>query len=300
MNRYIAIEAPAKLNLNLFVKQKGKNGLHFLESDICFLGLTDKIFFKFSNKDLFFQYNEDEDLKIDPNNNLILQALEKFRNLTGWKKFFSIYLKKNIPIGAGLGGGSADAAATLVVLKKLFNFDTKENKITKNILYDIAKEIGSDVPACIESKDLKLKGYGDKIFRIKNPDNFYFLIIYPNIKLSTKDVFNKYENNPIRIEDSNIFWENINISNSLLPSAVKLAPEISRVLNSLKKSQKITAYGMTGSGSSCFGIFKNLSDISSSLKLFDKRHFIWFGEKKNYNLNRISYCKVLENKFQIM
>ena len=51
-------------------------------------------------------------------------------------------------------------------------------------------EIGSDVPACIESKDLKLKGYGDKIFRIKNPDNFYFLIIYPNIKLCTKDVFN--------------------------------------------------------------------------------------------------------------
>ena len=115
--------------------------------------------------------------------------------------------------------------------------------------------------------------------------------------MCTKDVFNQYEKNPIRIEDSNIFWENINISNSLLPSAVKLAPEISRVLNSLKKSQKITAYGMTGSGSSCFGIFKNLSDISSSLKLFDKRHFIWFGEKKNYNLNRISYCKVLENKF---
>ena len=300
MNKYITIDAPAKVNLNLFVKQKGKNGLHFLESDICFLELTDTIFFKFSDRDLFSHYNNEDGFKIDCNNNLILKALEKFRNLTGWKKYFSIYLKKNIPIGAGLGGGSADAAATLVVLKILFNFDTKENKITKNILYDIAKEIGSDVPACIESKDLKLKGYGDKIFRIKNPDNFYFLIIYPNIKLSTKDVFNQYEKNPIRIEDSNIFWESINISNSLLPSAVKLAPEISRVLNSLKKSQNITAYGMTGSGSSCFGIFKNLRDITSSLKLFDKRHFIWFGEKKNYNLNRISYRKVLENKFQIM
>jgi len=297
MNKYIAIEAPAKLNLNLFVKQKSKNGLHFLESDICFLELTDKIFFKFSDKDLFSQYSKEKGFKIDCKSNLILEALKKFRNLTGWKKFFSIYLKKNIPIGAGLGGGSADAAATLIILKKLFNIHTKENKITKSILYDIGKEIGSDVPACIESKDLRLKGYGDKIFRTKNPDNFYFLIIYPNIKLSTKSVFNYYEKNQINDKTYDMFWRNININNSLLLSAVSLAPEILNVLNSLKNSNNIIAYGMTGSGSSCFGIFENLNDISSSLKFFDKKYFIWFGGKKNYNLNRGGYSKVLENKF---
>jgi len=300
MNKYITIDAPAKLNLNLFVKQKGKNGLHFLESDICFLELTDTICFKFSDRDLFSQNNKEDGLLIDNNNNLILQALKKFRKLTGWKKYFSIYLNKNIPIGAGLGGGSADAAATLVVLKKLFNFDTKENKITSSILYNIAKEIGSDVPACIESKDLKLKGYGDKIIRIKIPDNFYFLIIYPNIKLSTKDVFNHYEQNPIHHKERNMFWGKVNINNSLILSAVSLAPEILSVLNTLKKSHNITAYGMTGSGSSCFGVFKNLNDITSSLKFFDKKYFIWFGKKRNYNLNRVGYSKVLENKFQIM
>ena len=297
MNKYIAIEAPAKLNLNLFVKQKSKNGLHFLESDICFLELTDKIFFTFSDKDLFSQYNKEEGFKIDCKSNLILEALKKFRNLTGWKKFFSIYLKKNIPIGAGLGGGSADAAATLIILKKLFNIHTKENKITKSMLYDIGKEIGSDVPACIESKDLRLKGYGDKIFRTKNPDNFYFLIIYPNIKLSTKKVFNYYEKNQMNDKIHKMFWGKMNINNSLLFSAVSLAPEILSVLNSLKNSNNIIAYGMTGSGSSCFGIFENLNDISSSLKFFDKKYFIWFGGKKNYNLNRGGYSKVLENKF---
>jgi len=297
MNKYIAIEAPAKLNLNLFVKQKSKNGLHFLESDICFLELTDKIFFKFSDKDLFSQYSKEEGFTIDCKSNLILEALTKFRNLTGWKKFFSIYLKKNIPIGAGLGGGSADAAATLIILKKLFNIHTKENKITKSILYDIGKEIGSDVPACIESKDLRLKGYGDKIFRTKNPDNFYFLIIYPNIKLSTKKVFNYYEKNQMNDKKYSMFWRNININNSLLLSAVSLAPEILNVLNSLKNSNNIIAYGMTGSGSSCFGIFENLNDISSSLRFFDKKYYIWFGGKKNYNLNRGGYSKVLENKY---
>ena len=63
------------------------------------------------------------------------------------------------------------------------------------------------------------------------------------------------------------------------------------------QSKNIIAYGMTGSRSSCFGIFKNLSDINASLKYFNTKHFIWFGKKKNYSVNRVGCCKVLENKF---
>ena len=298
MNKIYHIKAPAKLNLNLFVKQISNNGLHCLESDICFLELTDTLFFRFSHKDIFSQDIADKNLIIDPNDNLILRALEEFRNLTNWRKYFSIYLEKQIPIGAGLGGGSADAAATLILLRKLFNCKTKTNKVSRNTLFEVGKTLGSDVPACIESKDLKLKGYGDKIFRNKFHDDFYFLIINPNIQLSTKDIFIYFDdmkNN--KIERTNIFWDNINIQNSLLKPAIKLAPEISSIINSLANSKKIVAYGMTGSGSSCFGIFKNLNDINASLKYFNKRYFIWFGKKKNYSLNRVCYSKVLENKF---
>ena len=298
MNKNYYIKAPAKLNLNLTVKKWSNNGLHFLESDICFLELTDTLSFQFSNKDIFTQDISNKTLIVDPKDNLILRALKEFRNLTNWRKFFSIYLQKKIPVGAGLGGGSADAAATLILLRKLFNNETKTNKVSKNTLFEVGKTLGSDVPACIESKDLKLKGYGDKIFRNKFHDDFYFLIINPNIQLSTKDIFIYFDdmkNN--KIERTNIFWDNINIQNSLLKPAIKLAPEISSIINSLANSKKIVAYGMTGSGSSCFGIFKNLNDINASLKYFNKRYFIWFGKKKNYSLNRISYSKVLENKF---
>ena len=298
MNKNYYINAPAKLNLNLFVKQISNNGLHFLESDICFLELTDTLFFQFSNKDIFSQDIADKNFIIEPNNNLILRALKEFRNLTGWNRHFSIYLKKKIPIGAGLGGGSADAAATLILLRKLFNDQTKINKISKNTLFEIGKRLGSDIPACIESKDLKIKGYGDKIFRNKTPDGFYFLIINPNIQLSTKDIFIYFDNmQNNKIEKSNIFWDGINIQNSLLKPATKLAPEISDLINSLAISKKIVAYGMTGSGSSCFGIFKNLSDIKASLKYFNTKYFIWFGKKKNYSVNRVGCSKVLENKF---
>ena len=122
MSVYYKISAPAKLNLNLFVGDNFLNGLHFLESDICFLELIDEIYLKFSKKDTFCQKN-DNSFMVNPKNNLILQAIKKFRSHTNWDKKFEIYLDKNIPIGAGLGGGSADAAATLVLLRKLFNKD---------------------------------------------------------------------------------------------------------------------------------------------------------------------------------
>ena len=298
MNKTFYIDAPAKINVNLLVKDKLKNGLHLLESDICFVELTDNIFFQFSEEDVFLQDNFKKQFLINPNNNLILDALNKFRQLTRWNKNFSIYLEKKIPIGAGLGGGSADAAATLILLRKLFNCETKCNKLSKNALFEIGKSIGSDVPACIESKDLKLKGYGNKVKRNKMPHDFYFLVINPNIKLSTKDVFDHFEKNSDKeFKKTNMFWEKINIFNSLVSSAVFLEPEILNVLDSFKKSINIVAYGMTGSGSSCFGIFNNLSDIENSLKYFKKEYFIWFGKKRDYSLNRVVYSKVLENKY---
>ena len=159
MNNYYSITAPAKLNLNLFIKGKTRNGLHLLESDLCFLELADKIFFKFNEKDILLQINTDKSLQVDAKNNLILESLNAFRNLTGWNKKFKISLDKYIPIGAGLGGGSADAAATLILLRKLFNMERKSNEVSISNLYEIANKLGSDIPACLESKDLKLSGH---------------------------------------------------------------------------------------------------------------------------------------------
>ena len=192
MNNYYSIIAPAKLNLNLFVKGKYKNGLHLLESDICFLELSDKIFFKFNEYDTFIQNKTNKSFQIDINHNLIVESLNAFRQLTSWDKRFEIYLEKNIPIGAGLGGGSADAAATLILLRKLYNNENKFQKLSLSSLYRIGSELGSDIPSCLLSKDLKLRGTGNKISRIKIPNNYYFLIINPNVNLSTSDVFKQF------------------------------------------------------------------------------------------------------------
>jgi len=188
MNKYYTINAPAKLNLNLFIKGINKDGYHLLESDVCFLELADKIFIKISNKDLFNQNKTRDNFNIDPNDNLIFKAINQFRDLTKWNVKFEVYLDKKIPIGAGLGGGSADAASTLVLLRNLYNKEHCMRKIDVSTLYNIGINLGSDVPACICSKDLRLEGYGNKIIRTRVINNHYFLLINPNINLSTKEV----------------------------------------------------------------------------------------------------------------
>ena len=300
MNKYYSINAPAKLNLNLFIKGKNKHGYHLLESDICFLELTDKIYIKKSNKDLFNQSKTTNNFNIDPNDNLIFKAINQFRILTKWNIKFEVYLDKKIPIGAGLGGGSADAASTLILLRNLYNKEHNIKKIDVSTLYKIGIDLGSDVPACLHSKDLRLGGYGNKITRTKVMNNYYFLLINPKINLSTREVFQHYDassSNESDIPDTR--FGNINIHNSLLSSAIDLAPQILSVLSLLQKSKTITAYGMTGSGSTCFGIFKNINEIIKFLEFFNKQdypnYFIWYGQKKNYNMNRIRTSKTLEN-----
>jgi 4-diphosphocytidyl-2-C-methyl-D-erythritol kinase len=284
----------------LFIKGRNKEGYHFLESDICFLDLTDKIYIKKSNKDLFNQNKTLNNFSIDPKDNLIFKAINQFRILTKWNIKFNVYLDKKIPIGAGLGGGSANAASTLVLLRHLYNKEHNIKKIDVSTLYKIGINLGSDVPACLHSKDLRLEGYGNKITRTKVINNYYFLLIKPNINLSTREVFQQYDafnSNESNIPDT--CFGNISIHNSLLSSAIDLAPQILSVLSRLQKSKTITAYGMTGSGSTCFGIYENINEIIQFLEFFNKQdnpnYFIWYGQKKNYRMNRVRTSKTLEN-----
>ena len=302
MSNFYSIDAPAKLNLNLFITGINNKGLHLLKSHICFLELKDKIFIKYNLNDDFYQCSKDNSFLINPNNNLILNAINLFREHTNWHKKFKICLDKKIPIGAGLGGGSADAAATLIILRNLYNRDNDtHNKISRQLLFDLAIKLGSDVPACLKSRDLLLNGYGEKITHTKIPENYYFLLINPYLHLSTKEVFNEYKKGIINETlNPDIYFENIKIFNSLLNSAMSLASPISDILLHLKNAPNIVASGMTGSGSTCFGIFKNVNEIKTFLKSFNQitnnSFFIWYGKKQNYCFNRVTVSKVLENK----
>ena len=291
MTNSISLIAPAKLNLNLFVKEKLNNGYHLLESDICFLELHDEIkielsdcnIIRLSNKSTFFLKDK----------NLLTRTLYYFNREFNNVDKFNITLKKNIPIGAGLGGGSSDSATLLLGLRYLYNKKPcNSKKITLTKLKKIGLKIGSDVPACIVGRSLKLSGIGEKLKKISIIKNYTFLLIYPNKLLSTKKVFDNFNfKNEKKIKP--MYLNKIKIYNSLEFVSKTLEPEIHNILNILKSFKKIIAFGMSGSGSTCFGIFESSDDFKNDKEFkrleSKKNYFIWHGNKKEFGYNRFIY-----------
>ena len=291
MKYSVYLIAPAKLNLNLYVKEKLDNGYHSLNSDICFLDLYDEIIIKpsnlnkikVSNKSTFFFKEE----------NILSKTLNYFNSEFKNQNKFNITLKKNIPIGAGLGGGSSDSATLLLGLRYFYNINSSHSKkITLKKLKEIGLKIGSDVPACIMGRSLQLSGIGEKLKKISVEKNYKFLLIYPNKILSTKQVFNNFNFEKVKTRKAMLF-NKIKIFNSLENVSQSIEPEIKKILNILKSFEKIIAFGMSGSGSCCFGIFKNSQDLINDkefLKLKSKNnYFIWHGNKKEFGYNRFLY-----------
>ena len=290
MTSSISLIAPAKLNLNLYVKNKLENGYHSLESDVCFLDLHDTINIKISNlnkikisnKSTFFLKDE----------SILSKTLNCFNREFKNKIKFEITLTKNIPIGAGLGGGSSDSATLLLGLRHLYNKNPNNNKkITLTKLKEIGLKIGSDVPACIAGKSLKLSGIGENLEKIYVEKNYKFLLIYPNKTLSTKLVFDNFD---FRRKNNlkPMYFNKIKIYNSLTFVSQSIEPEIKNIVKILKSFEKIIAFGMSGSGSSCFGIFKRSQDFINDKefeKLKLKNYFFWHGNKKEFGYNRIIY-----------
>ena len=291
MSVYYKISAPAKLNLNLFVENKSLNGLHFLKSDICFLDLHDEINIKLSNLNKITVSNKSTFFLEDEH--LLSKTLNFFNSEFKNDNKFSITLKKNIPIGAGLGGGSSDSATLLLGLRYFYNRNPyNTTKITLKKLKEIGLEIGSDVPACIVGKSLKLTGIGENLKKIYVAKNYKFLLIYPNKVLSTSNVFNSFNFKNIK-KTNPMFFNKIKIFNSLEFISQSIEPEIHNILNMLKSFKKIIAFGMSGSGSSCFGIFKNSQDFIDDIEFqrlkSKKNYFIWHGNKKEFGYNRFIY-----------
>ncbi len=282
--------APAKLNLNLKILSKDSDNYHFINSHVCFINLFDYLRIEPSYRTLV-SVNYKESNFFLKKDTILQKTLETFKKYFTWKKNFKVTLTKNIPIGAGLGGGSADAATLLLGLRYLYN---KQNKFLIKIkdLIELGQEIGSDVPACIYSKSIIISGKGEKILPAKTPNNKKFLIVFPSVSLPTKRVFQLFNFNKNNNFNEQLF-NDIPITNALLMTAMEIEPKIKEVLILLKSLSYIKNYGMTGSGTTCFGIFENKNHLEQALKelesIAEKNWFIWHGNKKEFGFDRFLY-----------
>ena len=273
--RTFKCKAHAKINLFLNVLDKTKDNLHNLKSLVCFIDLYDEIIITESKKFLIEVKGPFKNL-LKKRENIIKKTFIKFSNFSDPKTNYKIFLNKKIPISAGLGGGSADAAAVLQGLNTL-----NKKKIKKKDLFKLAMEIGSDVPACLYSKNVFFSGYGHILTKAKKIPEFSVLLINPNKELSTKKVFNMYKKKKI-IKKSNFKYKNffswiLDQNNDLQKYAEKFVPEIKEMINFLSSSKKCFFSRMTGSGPTVFGLFRKKIDAKKTNLLLKKKHPKWWS-----------------------
>lgn len=234
--------APAKLNLALKITGRRSDGYHLLDSIFTFISLFDLLYIEIPPKDkLQFKSTKRE---INGEDNLIIQAAKALRQTTGCKKGARIFLKKMIPLGAGLGGGSSDAATALLALNHLWNLHLQRAE-----LITLASSLGADIPFFIGAHNARVQGIGEKIRPITLPKSYYF-VLYPNVTISTKTVFSSFslltEKNTTRIIPPLDNWPE---GNDLQETTFRLYPELKQVKALLQPFGEVA---MTGSGSALF------------------------------------------------
>lgn len=258
--------ARAKINLTLRVLGKSETGFHLIESITAFSDFGDEveIFTNSSRDQLEISGPFSKDLEGD---NIVVKALEYFRKETIWTQPITIKIFKQIPVAAGLGGGSADAACVL----KMLNLLAPKARVSEEKMGEIGLNLGSDVPACLSGKTLKMEGRGEKLSIIGRIPNMPILLVNPNIRLSTKAVFETFSKKGLfkpADENANVDVEKIfkgigcNTPNDLIEPAIKLAPVIQEVLFVLRKLKGIKTVGMSGSGATCFALFEPNDTVS--------------------------------------
>jgi 4-diphosphocytidyl-2-C-methyl-D-erythritol kinase len=266
-------KAYAKINLFLNVLNKTKNNLHKLKSLVCFIDLYDEIVIT-ESKD--FSIKIKGPFKNFIKKNIIEKTFVTFSNFINLKTNYKISLNKKIPVSAGLGGGSADAAVVLQGLNLL-----NKKKIKQKDLFKIAMKIGFDVPACLYNKNVFFSGHGQILSKAPKIPQFSILLINPRKELSTKKVFSLYKSKKSK-KISNLKYKNffswiLKQNNDLQKYSEKFVPEIKEMLIFLNSSKNCFFSKMTGSGPTVFGLFRKKIDAKKLNLLLKKKHPKWWS-----------------------
>ena len=268
-------KAYAKINLFLNVFNKTKDNLHNLKSLVCFIDLYDEIIISENNKFLIKIKGPFKNF-VKKRENIIEKTFIIFSKFSGLKTNYKILLNKKIPVAAGLGGGSADAAVILQGLNLL-----NKKKIKKKDLFKLAMEIGSDVPACLYNKNVFFSGYGQILSKAPKIPPVSVLLINPCKELSTKKVFNIYKKKKL-MKKSNFIYKKFFLwileqNNDLQKFAEKFVPEIKEMIKFLSSSKNCFFSKMTGSGPTVFGLFRKKIDAQKVNLLLKKKHPKWWS-----------------------
>ncbi len=272
----IVINSYAKINLGLHIINKRDDGFHDLETIFYPLKLSDKITYSKSDN---FEFITNNNLLSTESTNLIITAKELLEEVANKNINCKIYLEKNIPIGAGLGGGSSNAAVTIMTLNKMFMLN-----LSKEILAALALKLGSDVPFFLNPIPSFATSRGEILKTLPIKLNGYLLLVNPGIHISTRWAFDNIKPKKINIDLDKVITNIENgydiselLTNDFEEIVFKKHPKIAAIKERLNKMGAYFSL-MSGSGSTVFGIFKNKVDAEITKENFQNEYFTYLEE----------------------
>jgi 4-diphosphocytidyl-2-C-methyl-D-erythritol kinase len=280
------VEAPCKINLHLRILGKRPDGFHDLESIFMALNFGDTLFFELGGEDgacVIEMDRESIPVPIEPGKNLIFKAISLFRSASAFMPGVRVRLLKRIPPGGGLGGGSSDAASTLIAMQRLSGVELPES-----VLSGIAADLGSDVPFFLKGGAAIVRGRGDVLKPVTMSRLLWVVLVCPDFSSSTADAFQLLDSRrytvPARngiLEDEQLVTalrndpERWPFVNDFLPVFLEAGhPDRARtyrnMLEDLKKTGAVFC-GLSGSGSACFGVFTGKETAESAIEILEKK-----------------------------
>ncbi|WP_343313689.1 4-(cytidine 5'-diphospho)-2-C-methyl-D-erythritol kinase [Brucella sp. BE17] len=280
-NKPVSRLAPAKINLALHVTGRRDDGYHLLDMMVVFAAHGDHITIKASENDSFTVSGAfARTIPLDTTN-LVLKARDVLRANFGRElPPVAIHLEKNLPIASGIGGGSSDAAATLLALAEFWQLE-----VGINTLAQIGLTLGADLPMCLHGTafdtSLAVRGIGDVLAPVHLP-SLPLLLVNDGTALSTPSVFSALKNRDnaplasVPATDTATLCQWLaSTRNDLLPAALSLAPQIALNMELLRENNALYAQ-MSGSGATCFGIFADDEKAARAATAIHARHPGWF------------------------
>lgn len=276
--------APAKINLTLRVLGRRADGFHELESLVAFAGACDLVSLDPARPFGLDVEGPTAQAAGPDSDNLIIRAARNLQKRVPDLKLGGFSLKKRLPVGAGVGGGSSDAAAALRLLAELNGLSLEDPR-----LYEAAAETGSDIPVCLTPSARMFRGRGEKVSGHIPLPPLAAVLVNPGVHISTPDVFRALKLEPGAPGPStgpgvDVFTGRLPAliplfeqdANDLEPPAIALSPVVAEALDALRNTPDVRFVRMSGSGATVFGLFDNCRHAARAAKVMKAAYPAWW------------------------
>jgi 4-diphosphocytidyl-2-C-methyl-D-erythritol kinase len=256
----------AKINLALHVRSRRDDGYHMLETLFAFAEDGDRLTMPLSDKTELSMTGPFAGGLSNGPENLVLRAVEAVRAAFKIDQHVAITLDKRLPIAAGIGGGSADAAAVIRLMARQYGLNIDDPK-----LLALAVELGADVPACVVSQTVRGEGVGDELSPVDGSSlsGCPLLLVNPLVPCPTGPVFQAWDGvdrGPLAKGD--VMQTALSGRNDLEGPACRIVPEIMLILETLRAAKGVHLARMSGSGATCFAIFDSDAACAEAASFF--------------------------------